>query len=99
MMFTKDQAQKLIDNTTLEWTSINGVNGYKFTNKTDSSKYIFLSAAGAYNPTFFEAASNGYYWSTTYRSSSNAWYLDFDSSGVSTHDNYRCCGRSIRGVQ
>ena len=48
MMFTKEQAQELIDNTTYEWTTINGVNGRKFTSKTDSSKYIFLPAAGVW---------------------------------------------------
>ena len=40
MMFTKDQGQELIDNTTSEWTTVNGVNGRKFTSKADSSKLI-----------------------------------------------------------
>ena len=44
MMLTKDQGQELIGNTTSTWNSINGVNGRKFTNKTDTSKYIFLPA-------------------------------------------------------
>lgn len=45
-MPTREQLIELIANTTYEWTSINGVNGGKFTSKTDSSKYIFLPAAG-----------------------------------------------------
>ena len=43
---TYDQGLEMIDNTDSEWTTINGVNGYKFFNKTDFSKYIFLPAAG-----------------------------------------------------
>ena len=44
MMPTHTQVLELRhrDNTTSEWTSLNGVNGRKFTNKKDSSKYIFL---------------------------------------------------------
>ena len=40
------QCQELIDNTTSTWTTINDVNGKKFINKTNSSKYIFLPAGG-----------------------------------------------------
>ena len=47
-MFTQAQGQELIDGTNSTWTTINGVNGRKFTSKTDSSKYIFLPAGGFY---------------------------------------------------
>ena len=48
-MPTSAQMDELIDNTNNEWTTVNNVNGYKFTSKTDSSKYIFLPAAGLWN--------------------------------------------------
>ena len=45
-MFTQAQGQELIDGTNSTWTTINGINGRKFTSKTDTSKYIFLPAGG-----------------------------------------------------
>ena len=48
-MPTKDEFQELLDNTTNEWVidfNGSGVNGRKFTSKTDKSKYIFIPAAG-----------------------------------------------------
>ena len=46
-MPTKDECQELYKNTTQSWVTINGVNGRKFTSKTDTSKYIFIPAAGS----------------------------------------------------
>ena len=62
-MPTKDQCQELIDNTTSTWTSINSVNGRKFISKIDSSKYIFLPAAGGwYDITLKYAGESAEYW-------------------------------------
>ena len=102
-MFTKDQGYELINrnNTTSTWTSINGVTGYKFSNKTNYSKYIFLPAGGRWDDTGHDGAgSYGRYWSTAYTSSSNACNIGFDSSTVSwyNYDN-RHTGRSIRPVR
>ena len=98
MMFTKDQGQELIDNTTSEWTSINGVNGRKFTSKTDSSKYIFLPAGGYWYATdHTSAGSGGYYWSTTYGDSTGACRLSFNSDDLYMNSlSGRRDGRSIR---
>ena len=61
-MFTHTQGQELIDNTTSAWTTIKGVNGRKFTSKTDSSKYIFLPAGGGWDGTNnFSPTSAGLY--------------------------------------
>ena len=57
-MFTQTQGQELIDGTNSTWTTINGVNGRKFTSKTDSSKYIFLPAGGYWNSATFWYASD-----------------------------------------
>ena len=47
-MFTQEQANELVSGTNYIWTTINGVNGGKFTSKTDTSKYIFFPAAGVW---------------------------------------------------
>ena len=44
-MPTSAQCQELIDNTTYEWTTIDGVNGGKFT--AQNGNYIFIPAAGS----------------------------------------------------
>ena len=45
-MPTKAQFEELRSGTNNEWATINGIAGHKFTNKTDSSKYIFIPSAG-----------------------------------------------------
>ena len=60
MMFTKDQGQELIDHTTSTWTTINGVNGRKFTSKTNSSKYIFLPSASTWTTTNYRYQTSSY---------------------------------------
>ena len=100
-MPTKTQAQELINGTNSTWTTINGVNGRKFTSKTDSSKYIFLPAGGYWtNTTFNYAASYGWYWSTTNSYVSGAAYiLSSFNAGLNTSNCNRYIGDSIRPVQ
>ena len=101
MMFTKKQGQELIDNTIYEWTSINEVNGYKLTSKINQSNHIFLPAAGECRDIPFTSSSTrGNYWSTTWNSSSYAWYLDFGSSILLISGAYyHRYGLSIRAVR
>lgn len=102
-MPTQDDFQELIDETNNEWTSINNVNGYKFTSKSDSSKYIFLPAAGfCYLSNYDNAGREGDYWSSSLNidESFNACALDFDSGEASVNDYYvRYSGFSVRPVQ
>ena len=80
-MPTKNQCQDLIDGTNHTWTTINGVNGGKFTSKTDSSKYVFLPAAGYWSYTsFFDAALCCHYWTTLLASTGYAREIRFDKS-------------------
>ena len=86
--------------TTWTWTSLNGVNGYKVTSKTNGNS-IFLPAAGfRYDSDLYSAGSDGYYWSSSLNSSfSNfAYVLYFYSSGVDWGNDNRYCGRSVRAV-
>lgn len=99
-MPTQAELEELIANTNYEWTTINGVAGRKFTNKNDSTKYIFIPASGRYGGTsLISNRSNGYYWSSTHSDSPYAYNLYFDSSNVSTGANSRRNGMTVRAVQ
>ena len=98
-MPTQLQAQHLIDNTTSTWTTINGVNGRKITSKTDSSKYIFIPAGGAYeNTTISRPGTYGHCYTTK-------WYYDkahslfFDRNVVQTITGSRYTGKSVRAIK
>lgn len=101
-MPTKAEFQELFNNTTNEWTQLNGVNGRKFTSKTDTTKYIFIPAAGnrsKNNMTLL--GSTGNVWSSSLNTSNpqNAFkmFLDSDKVNVSSYI-YRWVGESVRGV-
>ena len=103
VMFNKDQGQELIDNTTKEWITINNINGIKFINKTDDSKYIFIPRGGYwYDMTHSSINSLAFYWSTTWSPYPNCCYhLVFGSSTVSITDYPGYSNRngmSIRGI-
>ena len=104
-MPTEAEFKELIDNTTNQWvTNYNGsgVNGRKFTSKTDTSKYIFIPAAGdCGNGSVRTVGDYGDVWSSSLNTSNpnDAWYLYFDSGYCSMDNSGRCDGRSVRGVR
>ena len=100
-MPNQSQFEELTDYTTHTWTTMNGVKGYKFTNKSDSNKYIFLPASGYWRDTTHEnTKSFGRYWFISLDSSSSfARLLSFNSDGTNILRNYRYQGQSIRGIQ
>lgn len=101
-MPTKDECQELYNNTTQSWVTINGVSGRKFTSKADTSKYIFIPAAGnCHNGSVSEVGKNGYIWSSSLYTPGpyNAWYLFFYSDGCYMNDYSRYYGMSVRGVR
>ena len=69
------QIKELIDNTNYVLTTLNdGVKGMKFTSKKNSSKYIFIPAAGyAWNGSLDDIGNYGYIWS----SMSDAYFDDY----------------------
>ena len=99
-MPTKDECQELYKNTTHSWVTINGVNGRKFTSKKDTSKYIFIPAAGAYNNgSSIDIGKYGYIWSSTLHTPySTARCLRFSSSSCGASNRERCYGMPVRGV-
>ena len=96
-MPTQTEIQELLDNTTNEWTQVNGVNGRKFTASNGNS--IFIPAAGNCNDD--SVGSDGSVWSSSLNTSypSNAWYLYFNSDDCSMGYNSRYYGQSVRGVR
>lgn len=97
-MPTQTELQELIDNCSVEESSINGVNGVKFTAKNGNS--IFLPKAGyKYNTSF--SKDNLHYWSSkTAKSSSDAFALEgYSADKVEIGDVNRIYGLTIRPVK
>ena len=97
-MPTKAEQVELLANCTWEWTTQNGVNGYKVTGV--NGNFIFLPAAG-YRPgtSLYDADSYGIYWSATlYDNSAYACDLSFDSSEYGWHRSYCSFGLTVRPV-
>lgn len=98
---TQAEWQELIDNTTSQWTTINGVNGRCLTGSNGNS--LFLPATGyRVDSSFISYAGNyGNYWSSsllTYRSD-DAWYFRFNSGRQYVDYNYRYFGCTVRAVR
>ncbi len=102
-MPTSVECQELIDNTTSAWTTVNGVQGMKFTSKSDTSKSIFVPAGGdcGYG-NVIGAGDLGSLWSSSLTIDVTvARRLDISpgspgSAYVGEFDRYS--GRSVRGV-
>lgn len=64
-MPTREEMDELHDNCTWEWTTLNGVNGYRVTSKKQgyTDRSIFFPAAGYKANGRYEYGSNGNYWS------------------------------------
>ncbi len=99
-MPTLDDIKELLDNCTFEWTTLNGVEGEKFTSKILGNS-IFLPAAGfRWDGDLIGAGSWGYYWSSMrYPDDSFSTYgLYFYSGDALWVSNGRSYGRSVRPV-
>ena len=99
-MPTKAEQDELRINCTWDWTTQNGVNGYRVTSKTTGNS-IFLPAAGYRNGTVVVSrGSYGYYWSSSLDShySDDAYDLRFSSGSYDWNYYYRCYGHSVRPV-
>ena len=87
-MPTEVEIQELMNNTYNEWIENfngSGVNGRKFTSKTDKSKYIFIPASGVRSfSSFYFQGSDGYVWSSSlnYDYPGSASFLNFGSGNL-----------------
>ncbi len=92
--------QELMDNTTSQWTTQNGVNGRRFTGPNGNS--IFLPAAGyLWGSSLNEAGSYGSYWSSSLVTDNPdyAFSFCFDSSSPRMMDESRVDGFPVRAVR
>ena len=107
-MPTKAELEALFNSTncTVEWTTVGGVYGRKFTGKTEpySSNSVFLPAAGccyknSEGDIEHDSGRDGYYWSSTSNGSNSAYFLYFfESSFQTVPNNPRYAGSSVRAV-
>ena len=101
-MPTEAQVQELIDETNSEWATIDGVAGRKFTNKSDSSKYIFIPAAGYFiSGSHINEGSYGHVWSSSLYTEAiqYSYFLHFNDTYTTTYSGQgRSYAFSVRGV-
>ena len=92
--------QEMMDNTTSQWTTQNGVKGRRFTGPNGNS--LFLPAAGyLWGSSLKEAGSNGRYWSSSLVTDNPdyAFCFVFDSSKLRLSDASRVDGFPVRAVR
>ena len=103
-MPTEAEFDELLSGTTNEWIEDfngTGVNGRKFTSKTDTSKYIFIPAAGfRTNGSVNYVGIHGDVWASSLDISNPnyAWILNPNSGVCCEGYSYRYDGKSVRGV-
>ena len=100
-MPTYEDIDELLDNCSSEWTTLNGVNGKKFTSNINGNS-IFLPAAGfSYDGDLRLAGRNGRYLSSTQYNDydAHAYILDFDSGKARSDYDSRSDGHSVRPVE
>ena len=94
--------QELYDECVWVWAPLNGVNGYKISNKSDATKWIFLPAADSrFGDSPFASAGWGHYWSSTRRNERaiSAYDCRFTKGRIGIGRSVeRCYGYSVRPV-
>lgn len=98
---TRNNFLELYNNTDSQWTTINGIKGWKFMKKTDHSVYVFFPVAGRGNGTAIEyVGTYGDYWSSTWYSANYAYRLSFTNSSANPQSTTsRYLGFSVRAVR
>ena len=100
-MPTPQQIQELIDETTTAWTTQDGVKGRLFTSKTDTSKSIFIPAAGyASNGSVKLVGSEADVWASMLGAGDVDYgrNLYFYSDSIYLDGDNRCSGFSVHAV-
>ena len=101
---TKEEWQELIDYSTVEWTTMNGVNGLKFTSITNGNTLFFPAAGMRYGSELngVDGCGFGFYWSSSLdtNSPSDAWAFCFDANNpVHVGKSNRRYGFTVRAVR
>ena len=99
-MPTSEQFQELYDNCNVEFCSVNGYRGMKFTSKINGNSVFFACSGFGNGSSWNNRGSNGNYWSSSFNSARNARNLNFNSGGVNPqNNNNRYNGFAVRPVQ
>ena len=100
VMPTYEDMRELLDNTTSEWTTLNGVKGRTFTSKTNGNAIFIPAASYRYGNLLYNQDSGGTYWSSSVdpSSSGNVYFLNFYAEDAITFNFARFYGRSVRAV-
>lgn len=97
---TKVEWQELMNHTTSQWTTQNGVYGRRFTGSNGNS--LFLPAAGARSDSsLYGDGSDGLYWSSSLDTGRPvyAWVFGFRSGYQDMYDGVRNTGIAVRAVR
>ena len=102
-MPSSDEFQELLNNCNIVITDDyngTGAKGKVFTSKVNGKSVYFPTVGGCYDSsTNILDGYDGYYWSASWDSSTNAWYLDFSYTGEYLKSfGTRYWGYSVRGV-
>jgi hypothetical protein len=102
-MPTQAELQDLINKTNYEWVNNfngSGINGGKFTNKTNPNAYVFFPAAGYYLDGSLDGVGiRSYVWGSNNRNEMNFGQgLLSTSDGKYLYNDYRTRGFPVRGV-
>ena len=102
-MPTETDLQEMISNTSVGWVKDfngSGVNGWQFVSRADTSKYIFMPAAGYRSDSSNDQNISVNIWTSSLNVSqhSEAQYLNADSEDWYILSDLRYRGHSVRGV-
>lgn len=100
-MPTKEELEELTVNTTSTWETLNGVNGRRFTSKTNGNSIFVPAAGGCDSGSVDDVGSYGLLWSSSLNESfsRDAWGLNFSSGNVGVYVNGRYYGFTVRPVK
>lgn len=94
--------EELLHNCKWEWTTLEGINGYKVSSKKHKKKWIFLPAAGRfYGTKNFNMGTDGNYWSSTdfdWTSYRSCYYLMTEPTKKGISHVGPFCKQSVRPV-
>lgn len=88
------------NNTTRQWTQVNGVNGYLLTS-VRNGKTLFFPASGLRDGSFlYDRGQSGNYWSSSFYNATTALYLRFTSGYVNPAlNNGHRFGFTVRAIK
>lgn len=101
VMPTYEELCELINNTTSEWTTQNGINGRKYTSKKNGNSIFLPAGGGRFGTSLGDYTKNGYYWTSSVSNGDpdDACRLNFYSGGSLTGNDYdRRSGQAVRPV-